>query len=196
MGLDCRAIMRSVAEDRSAALTLDSAAPNCSCEACSFSEFGPVQPEEELLRIVIVPQHVKNGKVKAAVLSHAENIGMSCFRRARASDSELRATACELVDVARKNDPKVGIYGVLLMPAKLVKECVDEVGGVPVFCVYDTAMPGRPAHTDVFQRREGADELVAQTRRQDLFGRVKNNFIPVSEFRGGLLMDFRATDAP
>lgn len=200
---ECRATFVALDEavdpEKSRAVRLDEAQPECRCQAVSVSAFssGPVKDEETLIRILVAPQHVdKKGRPRAAALSDAERGGLSVFRDAQAKDEEIRTVAEGLVSKARStNGAKAGVFGVLLMQCAIVRSCRGESDDAACYCIYDTALPDSPGHAETFQRVSDVAEPVREDRRRVLFGLVKERFIPVGQFRNGLLLDL-APQAP
>jgi hypothetical protein len=178
---------------------LDQDEPGCRCQHFSVSEYSPasVDNAETLIRIVIVPHHIhtKSGSPRAAVLTHAENIGMSVFREERATNDEIRATAERLVHNARtaalkqgKNKEKeIGVFGVLRVSCGEIRSFRLAGEPEPSYCVYDTATEAALAHADAFQRIANVSPEVILARRTALFDQIKGSFVSVDEFRGGLL---------
>lgn len=193
--IDCKALFDGLTAGGSFSTELDQAAPDCVCENCVLSGFGPVDEGESLLRIVIAPTHIdKKKRPKAAVFTHAETIGMSCFRSAHATDAELIFTANELT--ANSTDPKAGVFGVVIISKTSIKAVVEPAGTGSSYCIYDTELPQKPAHADVCQRVAGAGPDIHQGRRQALLRSADCVFVPVSQFRNGILMPYKAADAP
>lgn len=174
------------------AADLDSLAPNCVCEQCSNSPYGMIESSETLIRFVVPPQHwdKKKQRVKAAALSQAETQGMSVYRCGYCSDEELLRAAQDLVGPKRQQVPTAGILGVLVLPADAVKSCLNESS--PPYCIYDTELPNKPSHADVYQRVANCPDTIRQERRLELFQLVKDKFVPVADFRGGLLLPWAA----
>ena len=140
-----------------------------------------------------MPIHFKRGNLSASAFSNAEQKGLSIIRNLYATDSYIRNTAENLVYNARakekKNPDKIGIPGVLMIPAILISSCTSEEETEPGFCLYDTAKPESNSHADAFQRLFETSEGVRMKRREALLELAKDKFIPVNEFRGGLLSD-------
>lgn len=173
-------------------IEIDRLHPHCGCQEFSISKHSPgaLTAGEVLLRIVISPQHVKKGKPKAAVLSHAETQGLSVFRDNFASDAEILHVATQLVNGARQNQPnpeKVGVFGVISMTVGAIRSLVGPNESEPGFCVYDTGKIDIPSHAEAFQRMNGVPEGVPGQRRTALFTLVQSGFVPVTSFRNGLL---------
>jgi hypothetical protein len=180
------------------ALWLDREEPGCRCQRVSVSGLspGPVADSETLIRIVL-PQHIfqKTGLLKPSVLTHAESRGMSVFREERATDDQIWAAAERIVRNARavalkqgKNKEKnVGVRGVLRMKCKDIRTFCWEDEADPCYCVYDNASRNAPAHAAAFQRIANVSAGLRDARRNALFERLKGAFLPVDQFRGGLL---------
>jgi hypothetical protein len=150
---------------------------------------GKVDSGEFLIRILVAPQHMQKGKKlpRASALTDAERNGLSTFRDYLAESQNIRAVAKNLVERALVSNKEAGVFGVLLLPVAEVREyrCSDDSSSS--YCVYDTALADNPSHAEIFQRVAGVDESLKENRRQGLFKLVRTKFIPVDEFRGGLL---------
>lgn len=174
-------------------MRLDLAQPNCRCQGFSVSDYsaGPVEDDEILARILVSPQHMgSKGKPRAAALTDAERNGLSLFRDDRAKDHEIRKVAEGLVEKARLWSPeKAGVFGVLMIRGGIVRSCRRDTEDMPCYCLYDTALVDSTGHAEVYQRVAGVEDAVRDDRRKHLFGLVKDSFVPVAEFRNGLLLD-------
>lgn len=178
------------------AAELDRLAPDCHCEACSGSPYGPVSADEQLIRFLVPPVHwdPKKQKPKATALSAAESKGLSLYRSTYATDDELKEGAELLVGAKRQTDPSAGLIGILLLNASSLKQTFGLP--VPPYCLYDTGLPGRPSHADSFQRTHGIPLDQIQARRRALFAVVADGFVKLSDFRNGLLLPWGAANAP
>lgn len=171
---------------------LDEAEPECRCEAFSVSEHSPgsVLNEEVLVRILVAPQHMHKKKIQptAASLSDSERKGLSVIRNGYIEDDIIRAVAEGLVNRARNsNNDKAGVFGVLLIECSTVRQFVRFEESKRCYCVYDTAEKNNHGHAEIFQQVAGVEKPIRDDRRQKLFEAVKTRFVPVNEFRGGLL---------
>ena len=142
----------------------------------------------------MIPIHYnKRGSLSASAFSAAEKKGLSIIRDLYATDEYIRSTAETLVYNARENDKKksekIGIAGVLMLPAILISSCISDEETEPGFCLYDTAKPESNSHADAFQRLFETSDGVRIKRREALLELAKDKFIHVNEFRGGLLSD-------
>jgi hypothetical protein len=173
-------------------LQIDRAHPNCRCQDFSVSKhsIGRVDDDEVVARILVAPQHMdKKGRPRAGALSDAERNGLSLFRENHAKDHEIRRVAEGLVARARQSQgDKAGVFGVLLMQCGIIRAFQRE-GESPCYCLYDTALVDSPGHAEVFQRVADVELPICEDRRRLLFGLVKNTFVPVADFRDGLLLD-------
>ena len=193
----CREIFGSLKgdEQRTRAGVLDAAKPECLCEQESVSPYsiGQVSADETLIRILVAPQHMKKGlRPKAAALTDCERSGLSVLRASHATDDEIRHVAVGLVAKARANNSKpekAGVFGVLEIPKRSASSIQDDEGAFRAYCVYDTALEDLRSHAEIFQRVEGVTDELALKRRTDFFNAVEATFIPVQEFRNGLLSD-------
>jgi hypothetical protein len=175
---------------------IDERQPRCRCEDDSVSEYsaGPVADDEILIRIVVAPQHVNRKKQpKAGALTEAERSGLSLLRET-ASDAEVFAAAALLVRRAReKNGPEAGVFGVFNILCRTIRSIRQEIEQRGSYCVYDTAYSDSPSHAEAFQRTAGVDAALCDERRTVLFNAIQSAFIPVSEFRSGLLLQLAAS---
>ena len=183
-------------ENRQIAERLDSEYPTCACQNFRMSDLstGPVLHEEVLLRILVAPQHRHKKKPlpRAACLTDAESSGLSVLRMTQATDEHVRNTAIGLVERARINQAvpdKAGVFGVLQMTAREIRYFIAEGETDQCYCVYDTAEPSLECHAEAFQRVAGSEDTVRSNRRRGLFELVRSSFIPVEDFRHGLLAD-------
>jgi hypothetical protein len=193
----CRRTFRALEKalpSRSRASILDSERPNCRCEKASVSPHSPgrIEESEILVRILVAPQHIrpKTGRPRAAALSDAETHGLSLIRERTATDEEIRATAEMLVARARQaNGDKAGVFGVLRMTCSTVRGFRYAQEIEQCYCIYDTALPEQRSHAESFQRVAGAEDGISAQRRERLFDQLQETFVPVQDFRDGLLSD-------
>lgn len=178
---------------RSRAARLDEARPDCQCQVHSVSEFssGPVDENEVLIRLLVSPQHMHRKTLlpRASALTDAERSGLSTFREKQATREQIRGVAEALVMRARSRDQKAGIFGVLRLNCGVVRAFRGDSDPIGSYCVYDTGLRETPSHAEIFQRVAGADDALIDERRNKLFAAVKTEFVPVSKFEDGLLLD-------
>lgn len=191
---DCRAVfgaLETLEDSKLRAARLDELCPGCKCEPVSVSQYssGPVVNSESLVRLLIAPQHRnrRNGSLRASSLTDAETHGLSLFREDQATDREIVAQAERLIERARRSNPGAGVFGLLRLNGGHVRSFrhVHDVG--TSYCIYNTASSQSPSHAEAFQRVAGVDVALREARRIELFGLVHTGFVPVSEFRNGLL---------
>jgi hypothetical protein len=197
---ECRATFAALKTDEFTnrrALYLDEKQSNCCCEQHSVSEFsqGPVENHEKIIRLLVAPQHAKNGRPKASALTDAERNGLSLFREALVTDNHIRSVAMRLVARARENQInsrkkcEVGLFGVLYIECSVIRAFKRDAESERCYCVYDTAQADNPSHSEAFQCVASIDEAVQEDRRRQLFTIVQSTFVSVIEFRNGLLKD-------
>lgn len=184
--------------DASRALRLDRQQPNCCCQVHSVSQYssGCVGDEEILVRILISPQHMhkKRREPAAAAISAAELSGLSVFRDAQATDEQIRKVAEGLIAGAKAaNNPKVGVFGVLKFLCHKPRRLIIVGETEECYGVYDTALPDNPSHSEIFQRIDGIADELRLARRTGLFSIIKADFVPVSDYRNGFLLDLAPT---
>jgi hypothetical protein len=132
----------------------------------------------------------KGQKPRAAALADAEVGGLSVFREDIATDNELRRVATGLVNRARQShNTKAGVFGVLRITCESVRKFADSASGVPSYCVYDTALHDLKSHSEIFQQVYKVDGPVRDQRRTEFFRLLEPGFVPVQDFRNGLLAD-------
>lgn len=187
----CRSTFEQVFDDNRV-LIIDQKHPGCTCEGTSVSVYSPgvVGNGEALIRLLVAPQHMRKGRPSASALTDAERNGLSMFREQHTSDKIIRSAAEGLVSRARlRNGDKAGIFGALRMTCEVIRSCVDERDSMRAYCVYDTADAGDISHSEAFQRIDGCEAALQSERRRRLFSLVDQTFIPVEQFRNGLLVD-------
>ncbi len=179
-------------EPSNLAARVDAAAQKCACETCSISSHspGPVRPDEQLIRFVVDPLHVPNGKIASTLFSDAETTGSSVFRASETPDSVLLAEATKVV---QKSTSKTGqprkIIGVIAAPCEIFRLTgyADE-NDTRAFCVYDTARVDCVGHGDVLAALGIHSKKSARGRaREKLRDKLMSYFVPADQFRGGLL---------
>jgi len=130
------------------------------------------------------------GLPKGAALSDAERRGLSMFREVQATDKQIREVAQNLVDRARQaNGLKAGVFGVLRIRCGDIRDCLTPPEQEPSYCVYDTAKRDKPSNAEAFQRVHNCEKGLRDLRRNTLFAKIESHFVPVKEFRSGLLAD-------
>lgn len=190
---ECRAAFAALDHldiTRLRAAKLDEACPVCTCENVSVSDFSPglVVNKELLLRLLLAPQHMNKRRApRAAALTDAETHGLSLFRDKYASDQEIIAQAEKLVQRARGSNPKAGVFGVLQIAAEQVRDYCHPQDSSQSYCIYDTGLKEVPSHAEIFQRVANVDPALCEDRRRELFSLVCTGFIPVADFRNGIL---------
>jgi hypothetical protein len=158
-----------------------------------------VSDDEVLIRVLVAPQHIhkKKSRPTGQALSAAESSGLSLMRENHATDDAIRAVAERLVNRARasqgEQSGKVGVFGVLQMRCSIVRASKADGDEAPAYCVYDTALPHDVSHAEAFQRTNDAEPEMILARRRQLLSEVEATFIPVADFRGGLLRDLSPT---
>lgn len=197
---DCQTLFEEIfsneKESHERASNIDRVSPFCGCQTSRVSKYsiGPIEDNEFVLRLVVVPIHVhtkgtRAGQIKDAALSQAETKGMSIFRET-ASTEEIRGVAENIVRTAiEKGTKNAGVFGVLRFPCFTVRGFVPQGEDFPPYCVYDTATELLPSHGDVFQRMNKVERPRADFRRKELHKLITPLFIPNADFRSGALMD-------
>jgi len=177
---------------------VDFARAQCACEREVVSAHSPgqVADSEILIRILVAPQHMAKGKVRprASSLADAEFRGLSIFREKYTSKVRIRKIAEDLVRRAKvANGEKAGVFGVLRIECSIVRASKIDLDIFRGYCVYDTALNDDPSHAEIFQRVSDGDESLWGDRRRLLFESIKNTFVSVEDFEGGLLRDLAPT---
>jgi hypothetical protein len=199
--MDCEACrLLFDGEPSTLAARVDAAAQRCACETCSVSPYspGPVRPNEQLIRFVVDPLHVPNGQIASTLFSDAETTGSSVFR---AEETPNRVLLAEATKVVQRSASKTGqprkIIGVIEAPCEIFQLTgyADE-GNVRAFCVYDTARVNCVGHGDVLAALGIHRSKSARGRaREKLRHKLLSYFIPVDQFRGGLLGSLTGTQS-
>jgi hypothetical protein len=175
----------------------------CGCEKFRLAPQSPgvVQDDETLNLILTDPQSIKDGKSPhPGVLVQIDTFGLSVLRDA-ASNQEFEHTIRELIQRSKERGQERFFHGVCSFQAGEVR--YD--GQDRFLCVYDTALPEKPHHADVFgpdlsapedKISKGERERRSRARIKKLLDRINGRFASVAAFRGGaFLVHGRVGDA-
>ena len=141
----------------------------CSCEDVALSEFGLIQPEELVVRVVCDPRHIKksDGTIKPGVIppSHVAKKGLSLMRLGHLSEDDLRRQA----DAVASHDPKDTAVGVIECEASRIRALTGKDGTRSV-CLFDDpvkddpVLPDNPAHALLIATKDMLEEDIAEIR--------------------------------
>jgi len=114
---------------------------------------GPVQDEEELLRMIFSPIHwdKDTGKLTTLALHDAVKKGLSVNRITHVGLSELRKKVDKKIEIDRRNGKDREFIGFAKVTCKDVRKIVTQQQIKQAFYVYDTATQADPSHADVCQ---------------------------------------------
>lgn len=165
MIMQCKTTFSSIAalpeEERpKAAEMIDSAHPNCECEATSVAQDslpGKVEDDEVLLRVIWSPHHVEEdtGNITPRAFDDAAKIGLSCFRHSKTDLSSVDSFITEQIK-KKKASGKNHIYKGLACYRCQDFRTQKTSSGQRHFGAYNTASADNPAHADVFQTNSGS----------------------------------------
>ncbi len=192
----CRAAFNHLPAIERAACVHAASSECCGCERYKAAENSPGQiTDDETLHLIISdPQHLLNGTELNPVLAmQIDRGGLSTVRDA-AADNEFVITLNELQQ--RPGQVERYFHGMLSFRAATVR--YDE--GRRFVCIYDTALPGKPNHSDLMappyagsNREKKRAEKARLKRLIDLIGPT---FLSAARFRNGAFMQYARPPAP
>ena len=109
---------------------------------------GPVQDQETLLRIIIEPDHINEGRIQpsAVQLRDLTQRGLSVHRREYTTEQEIRTAAQALADRTTAAGRR-RLEGLASFTAGVVRDIRNLER--QAFVVIDTALPNNMAHASI-----------------------------------------------
>jgi hypothetical protein len=174
----------------------------CGCEQfrLAANSPGPVKDDEILDLILSDPQSIQNGRSPhPGILVQIDTFGLSVLRDSAAND-EFEDTIIELRDRSKERGKERFFHGVCVFQAAEIRS----EGTERFLCVYDTALPKRPHHADVFgpdlsamasdKISRSEHERQKRARIKKLIERIEGKFVSATAFRHGAFAKyFRAS---
>jgi hypothetical protein len=191
----CRAAIAHERDKEIAEKVHAACASVCGCEAFSLGDGspGPVEDPENLHLVISDPQSLlPDLTLNPASLVQIDYAGLSVLRD-RAADGEFELTISELKARSASTGKERFFHGVCTFTASTIR-----YNGVDRFlCIYDTAMPGKPHHADIFgpDLRAMSGGAISKSEREkqnrqrikQLIDRIGASFEPAQVFRNGVL---------
>ncbi len=166
----------------------------CGCEAFSLADGcpGTVRDSETLHLVISDPQSLlPDLTLNPASLVQIDYAGLSVLR-GPAADGEFEITITELKARSASAGKERFFHGICSFAAATIRYN----GSHRFLCVYDTALPGKPHHADVFgpDLRAIAGGAMSNSERErrkrqrikQLIDRIGASFQPAQRFRGGI----------
>lgn len=200
----CQAAFKDLPQAKKPAEELDVAHPNCACEAYNISLYspGPVEDDEPLYRMIVLPGDIDEGdeltfeSVKAVFKN-----GLSVFRE-RASNDDILNLAEDRLYIPAGKPPRT-ILGFIRMLTSEVRALQHPPTVGRVCCVYDETVPRKfdaaaphvPTHAGLFQRMLPEKTEGKKGKTQDAakvlfdYMRDRSRWIGVEQFRDGIFVE-------
>jgi hypothetical protein len=189
----CRAAAAHDVDGEIAARLHAASSTICGCEKFRLSDLSPRRVEDtEMLDLIISdPQSIQGGKLPhPSALVQIDRGGLSVLRDT-ASNDEFEITIRELKDRAEASGRERFFHGICSIPTTEIR--VD--GARRFLCVYDTALPAKPNHADIFgpdlkaMAETGISNAEHERRKRARIKRfidkIGDCFVPASAFRQG-----------
>ena len=134
---------------------------------------GPVQNQETLLRIIIEPDHIREGRIQpsAVQLRDLTQRGLSVYRRAYANKqavgADIEALLTRTTAAGRRRLEGLANFSTEAVRALTVQE-------QQAFVVIDTALPQNRAHASIYLATPQVSHSVARELREHLLVLMAN----------------------
>lgn len=128
---------------------------------------GPVQDQETLLRIIIEPDHINEGRIQpsAVQLRDLTQRGLSVHRREYTTEQEVRTAAQTLADRTTAAGRR-RLEGLASFTAGAVRDIRNLER--QAFVVIDTALPDNMAHASIYLASPQVSQSLAREMREQL----------------------------
>jgi hypothetical protein len=189
----CRAAVTHQIDGEVAAMLHAATIVVCGCERFSLSDLSPGRVEDsELLDLIISdPQSIQDGKLPhPSALVQIDRAGLSVLRDTAANE-EFEHTIKELKDHAEQKGKERFFHGICSIQTAVIRGDAEN----RFLCVYDTALPAKPNHADIFgpDLRASAGAAISKSeherrnraRIKQFIDRIGNCFVPARIFRDG-----------
>ena len=144
---------------------------------------SPVQDHEILLRAIIDPDHIKEGRVQpsAVPLRDLKQSGLSVQRKEHSTRQELEAIIQPMLARTTAAGPR-RLESLALFTAGAVRSIRNQ--GQQVFVVIDTAQPGNRAHASIHLADLRTKDSLAREMRERLLKLMETRVTPRQAFDG------------
>jgi hypothetical protein len=178
----CRHLNKRTADDKQRVASINSEAPDCSCEQFRTSRYSPrpVAGSEMLARFVKTPMHFSKGRFLPSIFSQISTDGCSVQREALATSRELALMLKKLIG------GRQSWHGVLTATVQSVRDI--KILGKPdrTLCVFDTSNKNNPAHAEMCQTHYVIDQADVLEARRHLFAVFGNGHVTTpANYRNG-----------
>jgi hypothetical protein len=170
----------------------------CGCEKFRLSVHSPglVDDSETLDLIINDPQSIQDGKIPhPSALVQIDRSGLSVLRD-RAGNDEFELTINELKARAQASNKERFFHGICSINAAAIRFN----GEARFLCIYDTALPTKPNHADIFgpdlkamcvtEISKGEHERRNRARIKKFLDVIGDCFVPARDFRGGAFISY------
>ena len=134
---------------------------------------GPVQDQEPLLRIIIEPDHISEGRIQpsAVQLRDLTQRGLSIHRREYTTEQEVR-TATQALTGRPTAAGRRRLEGLASFTAGAVRYIRNQER--QAFVVIDTALPDNRAHASIYLASPQVSQSLAREMREQLLRLMDN----------------------
>ena len=134
---------------------------------------GTVQDQEALLRIIIEPDHISQGRIQpsAVQLRDLTQRGLSVHRREYTTRREVRTAAQAMADRTTAAGRR-RLEGLASFTAGAVRAIRNQER--QAFVVIDTALPDNRAHASIYLASPQVSQSVAREMREQLLHLMEN----------------------
>ena len=134
---------------------------------------GPVQDQETLLRIIIEPDHIREGRIQpsAVQLRDLTQRGLSVYREEyvtkQAVEADIQALLGRTTAAGRRRLEGLASFNTRAVRALAIQER-------QVFVVIDTALPNNRAHGSIYLANPQVSQSLARELREHLLILMEN----------------------
>ena len=134
---------------------------------------GPVQDQETLLRIIVEPDHIREGRIQpsAVQLRDLTHRGLSVYRKEyttkQAVTADIQVLLLRTADAGRRR-----LEGLASLNTGAVRTLV--IHERPVFVVIDTALPNNRSHASIYLASPQVNQSLARELREHLLMLMEN----------------------
>ena len=140
---------------------------------------GLVEDDEPLLRIVLNPDHFRDGRIQSSAIptKHLKESGFSVDRLRHVTQESVEASISKFLAGTFNSVPRES-EGIACFQARDVRDVRDD--GAQVFVVIDTALQSNRGHASIYLADLGMTKSKARQMREKLM-LLLNNRVSVAE---------------